>query len=116
MNAGKCEYVGAFSEIDKTLEKRRLEKIIGDCDDTSGCFYNRYTDSADCTTDHSCMCYECYPGVDDAGECPAKILNDARRKLSLLTNPVTMRNVFSSPALASSNDFLKNERLVYSHR
>lgn len=116
--AEECEYVGAFSETDISSEKRRLETIIDNCDATSGCFYNCYTDTADCrnTADCSCMCYECFPGLDDAGDCPAKILHDARRKLSLLTTPATMRHVFSSPSLAASNDFLKNEHLVYSHR
>lgn len=112
-----CEYVGAFSETDKSSEKGRLEIIINDLDNTSGCSYNRYTDTTECYDigDHYCMCYECFPELDEAGDCPARTLHYAKRKLSLLKNPATMRHVFSSPSLAVSNDFLKNEHLIYSH-
>lgn len=116
--AEECEYVGAFSETELFSEKRRLENIIDNCDATSGCVYDCYTDTADCydTADYTCMCYECFSGLDEAGACPAKILHDARRKLLFLSTPATMKHVFSSPSLAASNDFLKNEHLVYSHR
>ena len=92
-----------------------LENMIQNADTTCGCGYDRFTDSAQCndTEDSYCELYECIPGFD--GDCPARTLHYAKRKLSLLKRPTTMTHVFSSPTLAAFNDFLKNEHLVYSH-
>lgn len=61
------------------------------------------------------MCWDCFPGLDEAEECMVKILCDARRELSLFDGHAMMRHVFSNPVLTALNGSLKKDDLAFSH-
>jgi hypothetical protein len=111
---GKGEYIGMYNERDITTERKRLQRTIDSNLPTSYCYYSRDTGTVHCDSD--CFCSECFPGINDADECPVTILRAARRDLLLLDTLALMRHIFSNPILAASNDFLEKGNLVYSHQ
>lgn len=110
----KGEYIGMYTVNDIPTERKRLQHIIDSNFPSSDCRYSRDTGTVECGSD--CCCSDCFPGLNDVDECPVKILRAARRYISLLDTLVLMRQVFSNPVLAASNDFLEKGNLVYGHQ
>lgn len=109
----KCEYIGMYTEKNISAERGRLQKIMDSCVSKYDCSYKCHTGKVTC--DHECLCVDC-TGFDHAEKCPEETFCDAKRELSLLNTFPLMRHAFSSPTLATSNDFLKKGGLIYSHQ
>lgn len=108
-SGGAAEFVGMYTKKDLQNEKKRLERIIDNYrQQDDPCQYNLSTGSVDCWE-------TCVSSIIDV-ECPEKVKYDAERQLENLETHRLMTLAFSDPELASLNDFLQGENVVYGHR
>lgn len=97
-----------YATEDLHTEKRRLEGIIENYQEQDfPCPYDTSTGVVDCL--HGC--------VSDSldVQCPERLLIEAERKLQNLETRPLMKLAFFDPSLATLNEFLKREGLVYGH-
>jgi hypothetical protein len=86
-----------------------LERILDNYQEQDyPCQYNLSTGRVDCY--ETCVSYI----IDE--ECPEKVKFEAERQLGNLETHHLMNLAFSNPELASLNDFLQDEKVIYGHR
>lgn len=96
-----------YTKKDLQNENKRLERILDNYQEPDyPCQYNLSTGRVDC--------YDCVS--DMIVECPEKVKFEAERQLGNLETRHLMNLAFSNPELASLNDFLQGEKVVYGHR
>ncbi|KAI9368688.1 hypothetical protein BJX61DRAFT_537052 [Aspergillus egyptiacus] len=110
---GKSEFVGMYTERDIPSETQSLQQTMMDNYDKSLCIYDPYTGDVKCL--ERCICCHCAEDSKYKDECPTKSFYDACRDFTHMNTISMIRHVFSNPALAASNDFLKKDNLIYSH-
>jgi hypothetical protein len=103
------EFVGMYKRKDLQVEKRRLQSIIENYQEQEyPCQYNLSTGKIDCF--ETCMSY-----IIDV-DCPEKTKFEAERQLETLETRPLMKLAFTNPKVASLNDFLQQEGVIYGHR
>jgi hypothetical protein len=112
------EYIGMYKDDTMATDREQLQLDIERSLPILGpqCYYECKTGMAKC--DWTCSCSKCVPPWEDEDneECPIIILRAAERGLAFLETLPMMRLVFSNPALATSNNFHEQGKLIYSHQ
>lgn len=103
------EFAGMYTKIDLQSEKKRLETIIENhMEQGEPCQYDLSTGLVHCSFD--CVSHD----IDM--RCPELVKLEAERQLGNLNTQPLMRLAFSNPELATLNEFLQGENLIYGHR
>jgi hypothetical protein len=94
---------------DPSNKKRRLEHLIEDYEvQEFPCQYDLSTGRVECFA-------SCVSDMIDV-PCPEKVKFEAERQFQTLQTHPLVQLAFSNPNLASLNDFLQEEKVVYGHR
>ncbi|KAL4804627.1 hypothetical protein BDV18DRAFT_153072 [Aspergillus unguis] len=105
---GAVEFVGMYKKKDLQVEKRRLQSIIENYRE------QEYPCEYDISTGMTYCFDRCVSEIIDV-DCPERTKFEAERQLKNLETRTLMKLAFYNPKLASLNEFLKGEEVIYGH-